>query len=159
VQQELEQSVTAENCGLTWAVCCSVQLQVHTRPFQFSAAHFSGCHFPLSKLPLPFFSRTLTLCCPFFTYRPIFRCRVFRLPNFPLPIFPVAVFSGAFFPLPLLFFDITFCFAPFFLPCHFSLPIFPVAQISVANFSGCRFSFALFQLLFLPMPLLRCTVG
>jgi len=76
-----------------------------------------------------------------------------------LPIFPVAVFSGAFFPLPLLFFDITFCFAPFFLPSHFSLPNFPVAQISVANFSGCRFSFALFQLLFLPMPLLRCTVG
>jgi len=64
-----------------------------------------------------------------------------------LPIFPVAVFSGAFFPLPLLFFDITFCFAPFFYPliflCRifrlpkFPLPIFLVAVFPLLFFSCC----------------------
>jgi len=50
-----------------------------------------------------------------------------------LPIFPVAVFSGAFFPLPLLFFDITFCFA------LFSTLSFFFAEFSVCPNFRCQF--------------------
>ena len=55
----------------------------------------------------------------FFSYRPIFCCRVFRLPNFPLPIFAVAVFSVA------VISDIKL------------LPLFPTLLFYVAEFSRC----------------------
>ena len=71
-----------------------------------------------------------------FSYRPIFRCQVFRLPNFPFPFLPDAVFSVALFPSPLF---LTNFLSPFFPTLLFLLPNFQVAQFSNSPNFGSRF--------------------